>query len=246
MSKVIRSFSVQEGYYPLSIKQEVFSGREAVKLQSKGKHANESRSADQVIAEARAEAERIIGSARQEAEKIVKQAKAQEDRIARTAKERGLQEGYKEGIAASEEEAGRMREEAMSVLNKAAAKTTNLLQNAEEEVVELAMDIASKVVRSHVLVKPETVAALAREALERSAAAQHYSIFVNPDDVGLLEQYISELRRGTGAGSRIHIVDDPGIERGGCRIETESGLVDMTLESQLEQIRRVLREEFNV
>jgi flagellar assembly protein FliH len=132
---------------------------------------------------------------------------------------------------------------AQRTIEQAEQIRTRLLGGAEEEVVELAMTIASKVIRSHVEVKRDTVVQLAGEALERAISAGFYTIFANPEDVELLREFISELRRSASGGARIHIISDASISRGGCKVETEHGLVDMTLESQLEQIRKALRDE---
>jgi flagellar assembly protein FliH len=249
LSRVIRSSKIDENYFSLIVdfvEQEEISDEPA-----KDEQVLIPEEIENLRAAAAEEADQIIKDARKKAKEIFSAAKQQEQKIMEQARSKGYQEGFAEGREAgiaqaraeTEEETRQAQLEANKTISQAEKIRLQLLDGAEEEVVELAMTIASKVIRSHVEVKRDTVVQLAREALERAISASYYSIFVNPGDVELLREYISELRLSASGGARIHIVADSSISLGGCKVETEHGLVDMTLESQLEEIRKALREE---
>lgn len=245
MSRVIRSTKIDEGFFPLiieAIAPDIFSSdsnfeeeNSPVKNSDKIKTASE-----EILMASHEQARQIVSAAKQQSNDILKQAKNQ-------GYKEGLAQGREEGLAQiqaeGEEKLQRIHSEVKNLIKQAENIRVQLLGGAEEEVVELAMTIASKVIRNHVKVKRDTVVQLAAEALERAISAGFYTIFVNPDDVELLREFISELRRSASGGARIHIISDGSISQGGCKVETVHGLVDMTLESQLEQIRKALREE---
>ncbi len=210
------------------------------------------------IEEIRAAAQQELLASQEQAREIVAEAEKQAEQQAKDillratekgyseGQEKGLEEGRARGFAEATRETEHLRSEARdqtrNMLEQAEDIRIQLIRGAEEEVVELAMTIASKVIRSHVEVKRDTVVHLASEALDRAVAAGYYTIFVHPGDVELLKEYISELRRSAPGNARIHIIPDGSIGQGGCKVETEQGMVDVTLESQLEQIRKALRE----
>lgn len=269
MFKVIRSTKIEEECFPLVL--EVVVPEEVVpetqpEEPEKREIPIEEEEADARFREAEellARSREVLQASEQEAKQIVAEAKRQGETIFEEAREQGYAEGFakgltegreqgmkegrEEGLALTkvklEEKLQQIQMEAKDTIDQAENVRAQLLAGAEEEVVELVMTIASKVIHSHVEVKRDTVVRLAAEALERAISAGYYTIFVNPGDVELLREYISELRRSASGGARIHIIADSSISPGGCKVETEHGLVDMTLESQLEQIRRALRDE---
>jgi len=199
------------------------------------------------INRAKEEAEELIKRAQEEASQILAGAKEKEKEIYEKAEEKGYVEGYRRGfqkaLDEAKEEADRIRNTAFKVLEEAENRRQELIISAEEEVVDLCLAIASKVVHAHVEEHRDTVLRLAREALERLASSKHYTIIVNPRDAELLRQYIDELSMQVSASAHIHILEDESVGAGGCKVETEKGVLDATLESQLDEIRKVLSEE---
>lgn len=262
MSKVIRSTQIEEECFSLTIdvvaNEEVVPGvqpEEPEKPEVTEEEVAKISEADELLAHSEEvlrvseqKAQQIVADAQKQGEVILQESRQQGyDKGLAVGRDEGRREGKEEGLAETkvklEEKLQQIEMEAKEIIDQAEQTRAQLLAGAEEEVVELVMTIASKVIHSHVEVKRDTVVLLAAKALEWAISAGYYTIFVNPDDVELLREYISELRRSATGGARIHIIADSSISRGGCKVETEHGLVDMTLESQLEQIRKALRDE---
>lgn len=261
MSKVIRSQKIDDGYFSLVVEEvvvnELTGNTELVgqveEEDREEKNAQHKAQYEDLISQAeemRGLAEQELLANEEKAREIVATAQRQGKEILLQATQKGYSEGYAKGMeegraqafAEAAEETQRIRREANDMVARAEEIRTKLIRDAEEEVVELTMTIASKVIHSHVEVKRDTVVHLATEALDRAVAAGYYTVFVNPDDVEILKEYISELRRSASGNSRIHIIPDGSVSMGGCKVESEQGMVDVTLESQLEQIRKTLRE----
>ena len=51
------------------------------------------------------------------------------------------------------------------------------------------------------------------------------------------------LAMGNDTGRTIEVVSDVELSRGGCRLETEMGVVDATVPTQIEEMRRQLLDE---
>ena len=76
--------------------------------------------------------------------------------------------------------------------------------------------------------------------LELAAGCAEVRLRMHPDDLALLGPQVEQLAAELARLGTAQIVPDPNVTRGGCRIETESGLVDATIPTQLDEIRRQL------
>lgn len=256
MSRLIRTEIVENDFFPLvvetvaeeKIMEDMASYEEAV-LEPEDSAAKER--AEEVILAGKKKAEEMLAEAKRQEQAILDKAKQQvQERLEQAAEEghregleKGLEEGHARMHAETQERIRQIQAQAKKTLDQAEYIRAHLISGAEEEVVDLAMTIASAVIRNHAEINRDIVVKLAGEALERAVSSGYYSIFVSPDDVELLQEFIAELRRSASGGTRIHIIPDSSISHGGCKVETENGMVDMTLESQLEQIRKALRDE---
>jgi type III secretion protein L len=170
--------------------------------------------AEQVVAEARLEASRIIGEARQEAQGILTIAKEQ---------------GYDQGVREWHE-----------TLSAAWRQRDEYLDANEAAVLKLAVKVAGKVIGEELRTTPETVASLAREALRTLQRAKTFVVQVHPADAPLLNERILVLRSAVGPTRDIEVVSNPSLLRGDCVVESDIGLIDARLETQLKNIERML------
>jgi type III secretion system HrpE/YscL family protein len=176
---------------------------------------------------ASAEARRLLEEAETRAAAIVRSA---EDERAR-AREEGFARGYEEGAAR------------WTAATRAAQESVRgLMALAREEVLRLAMRVAEKILRQRIEVAPESILPMIDEAL-RSLQAQpqlRVVLRVHPDDRPLLEARRPHWLDHFPAIATLTIAPDETIGRGGCRIESEHGTVDATIQTQIRVIERHL------
>jgi type III secretion protein L len=173
--------------------------------------------AQTVLDEARAQAERLLADAAQDAERLKQQAIAE-------GRERGLQ-------AVTELLAG---------ARLAAARSRSA---SDGELRTLAVKIAEKILGREISLRPEAVADVAAEALRYAGEPRELTIRAHPDDLAALERGKPRLVERCRAAQAVVFRADPQVGRGGCIIETELGVVDARLSTQLEAIERALRGE---
>ncbi len=198
--------------------------------------------AREVLARARAEADEIIMRAREEAEAIAARVKeeAYAEGLARGLAE-GKERGYREGMDRAVEEAARLREEALLALRGAEEARRRLLLEIEREVVDLAVEIAEKVLCKELEQDRDAVLVVAREALSLVAGRKSAYLFVNPQDLPAAEGARGELAALLGPKALVEVIADPAVERGGLRVETERGDVDATLSARWKEILAALK-----
>lgn len=178
------------------------------------------------IVEARAESRRLLQEAQAEADRRLAEAQAEVERIRAEA----WQAGYEAGLA-----------EFTTRLLDLQRRRETLLNQAEEEVLRLALRIAEKIVGRELEVQETTLLDIVRAAMRNLRQASTVTICVNPADVPRLERHreaLETLRRG----QYVNIVPDTRVSVGGCILESESGIVDAQLDTQLRVIEQALLE----
>jgi len=145
------------------------------------------------------------------------------------------QQAHKDGYAAGYEEGtARVRLEAMRLhsLNEDLENALSRLDtDIAEELLALALEIARQVVRQQIAAKPEVLLTVVKEALLQLPHL-HCAIYLHPDDATLVKSYIGEQL--SHAGHRI--LEEPNLERGGCRVEAAGSQIDGTLETRWSRV----------
>jgi flagellar assembly protein FliH len=153
-------------------------------------------------------------------------------------------DAFGSGYAAGERaglEAGTTRAEAMlrrlaQTLDELRALRGTMLRQTEQQMVQLALAISKKILRREATFDQDLLVAMARVALERLGDSSAATIRLNPEDYAHTVQ-----RHGDHwAGSKVKVVPDPGVSRGGCLVESEFGFVDASVDAQFEQVARAL------
>ena len=165
----------------------------------------------------------ILDTAREQARAILRDA---EDRRAETFEEAKLK-GQSEGL--------NRYLDAIAALSKEADAH---YAQAETELVKLGAAIARKIVGEELQSSDETMVRIAREALTSAHRAKSVAIRVCAKDARSLAKRKETLRLP--AGCTIEILADAAMEPGGCVIESELGIVDARLETQLKVIEAAL------
>ena len=117
-----------------------------------------------------------------------------------------------------------------------------MAHNSREDMLRLVMAIAEQVIHREVSIHPDTITRVIDEALKASVRSDHYRIKVNPADLDAVNEH-KPLFLASISGLKNLILDsDPAVTAGGCKIESDLGEVDATVETQLEAIRQALEE----
>ncbi|MBI4526337.1 MAG: hypothetical protein HY695_21265 [Deltaproteobacteria bacterium] len=112
------------------------------------------------------------------------------------------------------------------------------------QIAQLALEVAEKIVGKQVEEDPQIVASVLARAKVAVPSARDLRIFLNPADYHALLDLRPDLLETNGGGlEKMEIIPSEDIGRGGCRVETDAGVVDATVSTQLEEIRRQMLEE---
>jgi flagellar assembly protein FliH len=154
---------------------------------------------------------------------------AQLEKIQQQAYEEGLQKGLAAGASEVNQRVARL-DKIMSLLQ---APMDQLDDEVEQELVTLALTIARQIIRRELATDPSHVMAVVRETVSKLPLASHtVHLHLHPEDAAL-------VREALAVGDdqqQWHIVEDPAVTRGGCRVVTDTSQIDATLEKRLTAI----------
>ena len=182
------------------------------------------------VLDAKREAERILAHAAEEAAHRL----AAAEKAAQSLAEERSREAFAEGLAAWE---GKLAE-----LEQA---RQGLIAGARREIVELGLSVARKILRHQLTLDPEVISPFVEEVLRsvRNSAKGKVMITVSPEDAPVVERCLAHLKTRDLRWEVMELSTDPALERGGCRVESEHGEIDATVETQVTAIRRILLRE---
>ena len=143
----------------------------------------------------------------------------------------GRVEGFSAGESAGAAEGQQAARQLLSLAANLDKSLTGLDQEISEEILALSLEIAKQIVRQTVTIKPETVLAVIREALNQ-LPHQHAAIYLSPEDAELVRKNSGDQLAH--AGHRIN--EDPLLQRGDVVIEANGAQVDATLATRWRRI----------
>ncbi|MEJ2480067.1 MAG: flagellar assembly protein FliH [Acidihalobacter sp.] len=152
--------------------------------------------------------------------------------VQESARQEGFRQGREEGLAAGAEEARQKSREWASLLDAAARPLEDLDRQVVEELMALAVAVSRQIVRRELQAAPDEIIRVIREALAvLPSQSGDVRVELHPQDAALVRELMPE-----GEGERAwRIVEDPALDRGGCRISSEVSRVDATVERRLNQ-----------
>ena len=168
----------------------------------------------------------------------------------------GLDEaGMREARQSIEAEKGRLIQ-ACRALDGGLAELDRLrreiIAEAEEQLLELALEIARKVLMQEIHAGRYEIDPIVKEALLHVPPRRDVVVHMHPDDWAACEMAREEVSAPAGShlsaeapgnSGSLRFVADPGVRPGECLLETSEGRVESSVETHLQGIAEALKEE---
>ncbi|RKQ56980.1 flagellar assembly protein FliH [Vogesella indigofera] len=151
--------------------------------------------------------------------------------------ERGRAEGAERALLEAQQQFQQYWQP-LSTLQQSFEQELSLLgAQLSQEVLALAVSFAEKMIGEVVRHDPAVLRSLLTEALDSLAdSVAQVKVQAHPDELATLQAFLGEQYPQW----RMQWQADATLTRGGCRIETPSASIDLTLESRLQLLRKGL------
>jgi flagellar assembly protein FliH len=133
------------------------------------------------------------------------------------------------------------RQSIQSALERLGALEAQWARQAEEQVVDLALAVAAKVLMQEIRAERHEIDPIVKALLGRLPAGQDAVLRMHPQDLLRCELARAADSAGDGAPAGVRFVADSTVKRAECILETPQGFVRTDVESHLRELAAALR-----
>lgn len=185
---------------------------------------------EQIINEAKMEAEKILEAARTRA--VEESARTLED-----AMKKGYEEGYKKAVA----EGDKLKKELEDKSNQMDMEFARALQNLEPEFAEIVALLVQNITGIYTEDKKDIILHLLHKAMIHADNSKEFHIKVSSEDYELVLSDKENLFNIISKGCVLEIGVDKSLEKNQCLIETDNGIIDCSLDVELNALKQDLK-----
>lgn len=161
--------------------------------------------------------------------------RAQEE--AENIKKSAFEEGYKSGLDKANADIEAFKE----LTKEFMGAPKEVFEYIAPDILEISVNIAKKIVKKELKTDPQVLLDIILDVLKNACKNEpKVNIKVHPQAVAFLKDALPTVTYEYGIESKINILADPSVEEGGCVFLTNNGIVDASIDTQLEIIKKSL------
>lgn len=201
--------------------------------------------AGQILAQAQEDAKSVVAEAKAEAMRICEEAKTQaeveKNRILADAKQQGYSEGIAQARAELRAETDAAKEEYQKKERQLESFYQQQIDELEPQLVDVITDIYQHIFHVELESYREILAYLISATLRKIDGSHNFMIHVSNEDYPHVSMQKKQILAGTvSANCNVEVVEDMTLAKNECLIETENGIFDCGLGTQLAELKQKL------
>lgn len=153
-------------------------------------------------------------------------------------KETAAKEGYRAGIEQAESDIIALRNKIADFIS---AKQ-EVFEFIAPDILEISVEIAQKIIKQEVSQNPQIILESIVDVLKSMSKDENrITVKVNPLQVDLVKTELPEYISSMGIEAKINVVGDDYVSEGGCILNTSNGIVDASIDTQVDIIKEALK-----
>lgn len=201
--------------------------------------------ASEILQDANSEAEQIIRNAHDEVEQLRAAAYDEAQEIKQQAQESGYNEGYMQGTQQAEQEINELRTQLQNQINDNEQKLRDdqeqLIVSTERKMVDWICKMVSSIVGVTIDGYDGVMLYMINKAMRELESSTRYIIRVSSEDYDNVMQRKSDIYGAMNPSIELEIFEDAKLEQYQCQIDTDNGIVDLSLDVQLDNLIKALK-----
>lgn len=194
-----------------------------------------------ILEEASAQAQEIVDDAKARAEQIVQEAKEQAENLKKTAADEGRMNGYREGKQKAEAEAEGLKQRLLAREAQLEEEYQDALSQMEPQLVDAITGIYEHIFHVELHSYRDILVHLIESTLRKAEGNKDFLVHVSREDYSYVSMQKKQLQAVlAGNGVTLEVIEDVTLGKDECMIETEGGIFDCGLGTQLDQLRSKL------
>lgn len=190
----------------------------------------------------RAEAQEILDTAQAQADEMIQNAQAEIEVQRRQAQDAGNKQGYNEGYQQGLSEVDGMKRALMEEKRQLEQEFEQLVEELEPEFIDTITAVYNHIFSVDLADNRDILVHLIDSTLRKVESSRTFIVHVSAEDYPYVNMQKQALVEGAVAGrGLIEIIEDIALVKGDCLIETDGGIFDCGIGTQLEELTRKLR-----
>ncbi len=199
--------------------------------------------AKKIIERARQVQQEILRKTKEDVEKILIEAEKKAKKIEEEYKEKGYQAGYtagyQEGYKKGEEEAKAIIEEAKTIKEEIIKEKQRMYKEAENDIVNVILHAVEKIVGKYVGEDKDIILNLIKKGMENYNAFDKVTVRVSEEDYEHCIKNKDKILKDIEFLDDVNILKDLSLKKGDCVIETNSGVINSGVSTQLKALKNL-------
>jgi len=188
----------------------------------------------EILTEAQKQRDEII----KEAENCAKEIMDGAQREAENLRKKGYDDGFTTGLKKLEKQISSIAELAMNITKEIKEAKEKVLNDLEPEIIQMVLSVSKKLIASELSLNHNAILNIVKEAIQVVKEKKNLIIRINKNELEVLRKFKEELFYSEEGIENLQIEGDEEIEPGGCIIETESKVIDASLETRLSEVTK--------
>ncbi|OCQ54587.1 Yop proteins translocation protein L [Photorhabdus australis subsp. thailandensis] len=172
-------------------------------------------------------AESLLDAARAQAKEI--------EREAQTVYEQQKELGWQAGIDAA-------RAEQASLIHQTQLQCQQYYRQVEQQMTDVVLQAVRKILKNYDQIS--LTLQVVREALSLVSNQKQVILRVNPEQAATVREQISRVHKDFPEIGYLEVTADARLDQGGCILETEVGIIDASLDSQLDALMSAINSKW--
>ncbi len=197
---------------------------------------------EQMKAQAAQEAEDMLTDARAQAEAIVAEAGIQADREKGQVLSQAREQGYQEGMEKAAREAEQIKAQFAQRERELEAQYQQMIDELEPKFIDTLTGIYEHIFHVDLQSHREILIYLIGNTMRKAEGSQGFLVHVSKEDYPYVSMQKKQIMAAAASpGCSIEIVEDMTLAKNACLIETEGGIFDCGLGTQLSELNQKLK-----
>lgn len=193
------------------------------------------------VALAREEADQILAQAQAQADMMLEEAETKAEAMKFHAEQDGHKDGYDHGYNEALQLKVQWEQETESLRAELQAEYEERTRQIEHELIDTVCEVVEKVFLVQFGDKKELIRHAIDNVLSNVEGSKEFLIRVNEKNAEYLRSKKEELQQKVGQEVVLDVVQDPLLDDSQCMIETDGGLFDCSMDTQMRNLIKDIR-----
>lgn len=186
-------------------------------------------------------AAKIIEEAQAKADQMINDANEYAETIKNNAYEEGMNQGLEEGRVRAKAEQEQLKAEFDEECSKRYDEISKYENSLEEKFADIMISLISKITGVLCEDRKDVIIFLIDNALHNVSKSKNITIRVSDGDFANVDSAKDKLKEKLSSDAELDIAEDSSLSENQCIIETDSGIIDCSLDAQLDNLKEKIR-----